>query len=383
MSTRTPERLRAELELRAGMGSLRKLQQFASGVDLSSNDYLGVARRLAEPERLGRIVAESKLEALGATGSRLVTGSSALHDQLEAQLAQFHSAESALLFGSGYEANVGLLASIASRSDTIIYDDSVHASMRDGIRLSVARCFSFRHNSADDLRSKLRNARGECYVAVESLYSMDGDCAPLKELCDVVEEAGAFLIVDEAHATGVYGAQGQGLVCEQGLAGRVFARVHTFGKALGYRGACVVGPAVLRDYLINSSRPFIYSTAHDALSLLLIREAYSLIEHADAERAALFELIEHFCRLRVELAGAHFLPVSGPIQALIVPGNHSVRRAEELLQRSGFFAKAIRAPTVPAGTERIRVCLHSFNTRQQLDDAVSLVTEALAKGEAA
>jgi 8-amino-7-oxononanoate synthase len=359
------------------------LQQFSAGVDLSSNDYLGVARKLTEPERLGRIVAESKMGALGATGSRLVTGSTALHEELEAHLAQFHRAEGALLFGSGYEANLGLLASIASRGDTIIYDDSVHASMRDGIRLSVARCFSFRHNDADDLRSKLRNARGECYVAVESLYSMDGDCAPLKELCEVVEEAGAFLIVDEAHATGVYGAKGQGLVCDKGLSERVFARVHTFGKALGYRGACVVGPKVLREYLINSSRPFIYSTAHDALSLLLIREAYSLIEHADAERAVLFELIEHFCRLRVELSGAHFLPVLGPIQALIVPGNLAVCRAEELLQRSGFFAKAIRAPTVPAGQERIRFCLHSFNTQQQIVEAVSLVTEALAQGVAA
>jgi 8-amino-7-oxononanoate synthase len=247
----------------------------------------------------------------------------------------------------------------------------------------MARSFSFRHNDATDLRAKLRSARGECYVAVESLYSMDGDVAPLEELCRVVEEAGAFLIVDEAHATGVYGPKGQGLVYERGLAGRVFARVHTFGKALGYRGACVIGPKILREYLINSARPFIYSTAPDLLSLLLIREAYSLVEKADPERVALVELISYFERLRVGLASARFLPVSGPIQALIVPGNAAVCRAEELLQRSGFFAKAIRAPTVPVGKERIRICLHAFNTAQQLSEVVSLVAQALAEQEAA
>ena len=384
MSIRIPHKLLFGLEKRASTGALRSLKEFSSGVDLSSNDYLGIARALSEPERLARLVAECKGAGLGATGSRLVTGTSSTHLELERFLAEIHRAESALLFGSGYEANIGLLSCIASRTDTIVYDESIHASMRDGIRLSLGGSFSFKHNDLDDLRAKLRNARGDVYVAVESLYSMDGDCAPLTELCSLVEEVGAFLIVDEAHATGLYGPCGEGLVVEQGLSERVFARVHTFGKSVGYRGACVIGSAAMREHLINTSRPFIYSTAPDQVSLAFIREAYQLMREASSERARLFELIAEFRRLISEDSKTlEFLPVFGPIQGLVVPGNAQVCKVESALQAQGIFARAIRAPTVPAGRERIRLCLHSFNTTEELLRAVAVIRGELARQEAA
>ena len=317
---------------------------------------------------------------MGATGSRLVSGTTRAHEDLESFLAEFHGAPSALLFGSGYEANVGLLSGLGARHDTIIYDELVHASMRDGIRLSAARSYSFRHNDLDDLRSKIAQARGDVFVAVESLYSMDGDTAPLGDLCSLCEEVGAFLIVDEAHSTGVYGKRGEGLVQSQGLHTRVYARVHTFGKAVGYRGAIVVGGETLREYLINFARPFIYSTAPDLLTMRYIDRAYRLMADAHEERARLRELIAGFRLLPSEFPSLTFLASDSPIQGVVLPSNERVLAAEGALQGSGFFAKAIRSPTVPPGSERIRLCLHSFNTLEEVRDCLSRIATGASSG---
>jgi 8-amino-7-oxononanoate synthase len=346
-------------------------------VDLSSNDYLGMARKLAHPEVATRILDSCRKGTVGATGSRLVTGNSEEHEELESFLASFHGAEGALLFGSGYEANIGLLSTMASRSDTIIYDELVHASMRDGIRLSSARAYSFRHNDLEDLGQKMRAARGECFVVVESVYSMDGDQAPLKELCQFVERAGAYLIVDEAHSTGVYGPGGAGCVVELGLCHGVFARIHTFGKALGYRGACVVGSHALREHLINSARSFIYTTAPDHVMLQYIREAYDMMRAADDERRQLKLLIAGMASVRTRHPKVSFLNSESPIQGVLVPGNSMALRAEGALQEAGFMARAIRAPTVPGGLERIRLCLHSYNSIEEVEQAVNVLAAVL------
>jgi 8-amino-7-oxononanoate synthase len=247
--------------------------------------------------------------------------------------------------------------------------------MRDGIRLSLSRSFSFRHNDLGDLRQKLKNASGECYVAVESVYSMDGHRAPLTELCEVCEEVGAYLIVDEAHATGVYGSRGEGLVVEHGLQGRVLARVHTFGKALGYRGACIVGSETLQSYLVNFARPFVYSTAPDAVALAFMHEAYRLLAEATPQRNKLAELIGCWSALRHEFQRLSFVESDTAIQGVIIPGNNEVLLAERRLQGGGFFAKAIRSPTVPRGSERLRISLHAYNTEQELRGALAVIAQ--------
>lgn len=383
MPLRIPDRLLHELTSRDREGTRRTLVPFTSGVDLSSNDYLGIARRLAEPELLLSLAHELQTETLGATGSRLVTGTTAGHTTLEKSLATFHRAEAALLFGSGYEANLGIMASIASRLDTIVYDEAIHASMRDGIRLSHAKSFSFRHNDLDDLRSKLSQARGERFIAIESLYSMDGDTAPLRELCTLAEECNAFLIVDEAHSTGVHGSRGEGLVVEMGLENRVFARIHTFGKAMGYRGACVVGPAVLHEHLVNAARTFIYSTASDALSLRIIEASYTLVAGAAEERARLRTLLGGFHNLKTGYPHLEFLPSSSPIQGVVCPGNDRVMRVESALRNAGIFARGIRSPTVPAGRERVRICVHAFNSLEELERALATIASVMQTREAA
>ncbi|MFN4894510.1 MAG: aminotransferase class I/II-fold pyridoxal phosphate-dependent enzyme [Pseudomonadota bacterium] len=381
MNNPIPKNIYTQYEQRECSGARRVLIANRSGIDLSSNDYLGIARRLASQEVCASVVASIKATQLGATGSRLVSGNRSEHEELEAFLAAFHCAEAALLFGSGYEANIGLLSAIAARTDTLIYDELVHASMRDGIRLSPARSFSFRHNDLDDLAKKIDAARGECFIVVESVYSMDGDTAPLSELCKLAEQRGAFLIVDEAHATGVYGDGGAGLVAQLQLAGRVFARVHTFGKALGYRGACVVGSSILREHLINTARSFIYTTALDLVTIGFIRQAYSFLAGADQERNRLRILIEALAGLKKEYPELRFLNSQSPIQGVIVSGNHLALRAEQLLRDAGFEARAIRAPTVSLGLERIRLCLHSFNSEEELKRAVRVLATMLEKGD--
>lgn len=366
---RVPTSLQTALDHRRKDGMFRSLRPLTGQIDLCSNDYLGASRKIVPP------LDQLPLHSIGATGSRLVSGTHKGHLDFEAFLASFHATEAALLFGSGYEANLGLLSASGSRHDTIIYDDRIHASMRDGIRLSMARSFSFHHNDLDDLRSKIPLVRGDCFIAVESLYSMDGDQAPLAELCALAEETGAYLLVDEAHATGIYGAKGEGLVQHLGLQNRVFARIHTFGKALGFKGACVVGPALVRDTLVNFSRPFIYSTAPDLFSVRLMREAYEVTQMLHEERAALFALIEQFRAIRREFPTLQFLDSESPIQGLIIPGNEQVLQVEAALHDAGFAARAIRSPTVPQGEERIRICLHSFNTPQEFRAALTIASD--------
>lgn len=375
MAAEIPNHFSHQRQRRHLAGANRSLRATDGLIDLSSNDYLGVSRRLASDGILKQLVNTIKGAAVGATGSRLVSGNSIEHEELEEFLANVHQGPSALLFGSGYEANIGVLSSVAGRVDTILYDELIHASMRDGIRLSPARSLSFKHNDLDDLRRVAKQARGDIFIAIESLYSMDGDFAPLTELCSLATDLNAFLIVDEAHSTGLYGDRGAGKVVEQGVADRVFARIHTFGKAVGYKGACVVGGEILREHLINHARPFIYSTAVDLVSLKLIREAYQLIEASDKERAALADLIDGMQRLRAEYHHLRFLSSDSPIQGVIIPGNEAALKAEHALTQAGFAARAIRAPTVPNGEERIRLCLHSFNSIEQISKALAVISE--------
>jgi 8-amino-7-oxononanoate synthase len=362
--------LLSQLEQRKAQHALRELKLPPPHmVDLCSNDYLGLARSASMQEAVHALLMERPYMH-GSTGSRLLAGNYAWVEEAETNLAAFHAAPAGLIYNSGYDANVGLFSCVPQKEDTVIYDQLIHASIRDGIRLSRAQSFSFIHNDAGDLEKKLHRATGNIFVAVESVYSMDGDMAPLKAIADACEKAGAQLIVDEAHATGVVGQQGEGLVQALGLADACFARVHTFGKALGCHGAIVLGSATLRSYLINFSRSFIYTTALPPTAIAAVMASYNLFPYMKEARENLAALIARF---RQSTAPLQVLPSETPIQIVLTPGNEFTRRQAATLQEAGLDVRPILHPTVPKGEERLRIVLHSFNTVEEVDRCTQLL----------
>lgn len=349
--------LQKKLNERKQGHAFRQLRLPGGKTDFCSNDYLGIVhdRLLKNP-----VAAMHS----GSTGSRLLAGNYALIAETEQQLAQFHEAEAALIFNSGYDANLGLLSSVPQKGDTILYDQLSHASIRDGIRLSFAQSFAFAHNDLADLQKKLAHATGTVFIVTESVFSMDGDTGPLQELVTIARQCHAHLIIDEAHATGVVGEKGEGLVQHLGLQGSVFARVHTFGKACGCHGAVVLGSRDLRDYLINFARSLVYSTSLPEHSVAMIQNSYQVFPGMQAARSRLQQLIRQFqsAPLRFEK-----LVSDTPIQVVIIPGNEAVRKVADDLQQQNLDVRAILYPTVPKGKERLRVVLHAFNTPEELD----------------
>lgn len=378
------DRLSRQLRQREQAGTCRRLPAPpATGlVDFASNDYLGLSRHPA----LRAAVRQAATEAptLGSTGARLLTGNSAAAEALETQIAAFHRAEAALLFTSGYAANHGLLSALPQRGDVILYDEAAHASVKEGVRGSFATAHSFRHNDAQHLGQRLGRltlaAGATVFVAVEAVYSMSGDAAPLRELAAVCREFGAPLIVDEAHSLGVYGPGGAGLVAELGLEEEVLARVVTFGKALGSAGAAVIGPQLLRDYLLNFSRPFIYTTAPPDYALAALRAGYQLLPTLDAERQRLQHLSAYLHRALAALPTAQVPPGSRVIVPVRLPEHapQQVREAAARVQQAGFDVRAIVPPTVPVGQQCLRVIVHSDNSESEIDDLVSALRAALA-----
>jgi len=363
--------LEAKLSARKADKSYRELRILSGLIDLCSNDYLG----LGTSSLLRAAISSRAVERNGSGGSRLLFGNSSAAQNLEHFLARFHNSEAALLFNSGYNANLGLFSALGQKGSSIIYDQLAHASIRDGIRLGLARAFSFRHNDLSDLKKMLLAAKGETYVVVESLYSMDGDLAPLKELAALKDECDFNLIVDEAHATGVFGLEGRGLVSELGLEEQVFARVHTFSKALGVHGAAVFGPKLLINYLINFSRPFIYSTALPEHALYAIEESYKIMRTMDQERHRLKEISAYFNRSLKDSKAAGAVSHQTPIKSLLFPGNERARSVAAFFQEQGFDLRAVLSPTVPEGEERVRICLHAFNTDSEITKFCSLLKE--------
>lgn len=347
------------LEERIQRHAFRQLRLPEDKVDFCSNDYLGLVNG-----NLTGLATEPGYRK-GSTGSRLLAGNYALIEDTEQLIARFHKAPAGLIFNSGYDANTGLMSCIARKGDTILYDALSHASIRDGIRLSFAQSFAFRHNDLEDLEKRLQRTggTGSVFVVTESVFSMDGDIAPLKAMVSLCTNYQAHLIVDEAHTTGVVGEQGEGVVQELGLEKHCFARIHTFGKALGAHGAIVLGSEPLRNYLINFSRPFIYTTALPESSMAVIREAYRVFPEMKEERRHLARLIEQFQQAALPFER---LISQTPIQGIIVPGNEAVKNLADRLQAEGLDVRPILSPTVPAGTERLRIVLHAFNTPAEL-----------------
>ncbi|MFN8288234.1 MAG: 8-amino-7-oxononanoate synthase [Chitinophagales bacterium] len=367
MSSRIDDYINGRNEERKKENNFRSLKPASALIDFTSNDYLGFAR---DPELKKRVAAELLHYpdySLGSTGSRLLTGNSAYAEELESMLANFHHADTALIFNSGFTANYGLLSSLPYRGDTVIYDELVHASVHDGIRHGKADKVPFLHNNLADLEQKLSAAKGLKYVVVESLYSMDGDFAPLQEIAALCEKFEAGLIVDEAHANGLYGKDGSGLANQAGIEDKCLARIYTFGKAIGSCGAAVVCAQPLKEFLLNYCRPFIFSTALPFTNLAVIKCAYGYLSNVQNRREYLIKLAVSFKKAMRE-ANFSVVGSSGPIQSIVLKGNDKVKALAEKVRQKGFDVRPILYPTVPKGTERIRVCLHSFNTEQEVNE---------------
>ena len=346
-------------------GLTRKPVDRSDLIDFSSNDYLGVARNT---EVLVQIEDNCKAhqKSIGSTGSRLLTGHSSLISAFEKQVSGFHQAPAALLFNSGYDANLGLISSLGQKNVTIIYDELVHASIHDGIKLSKARSVSFSHNDLNDLVSKLTETAGVKIVAVESIYSMHGDEAPLKRIVEICEKQGATLIVDEAHATGLYGKKGQGRVVEQGLQDRVPIRLITFGKALGCHGAVVLSDSITRKFLVNSARSLIYTTALPDHSIIAIKTVYDMMSCGAFNNHYTSNLVNLFKESMKSVQGFDPAVSDSQIQAVSIPGNKTVLDVSFKLMELGFDVRPIRFPSVPRGSERLRISIHEFNTEKEI-----------------
>jgi 8-amino-7-oxononanoate synthase len=357
--------LQEQLDSRKAESLYRTLQMHENLIDFCSNDYLSFARS----EKIRKKAEEDTRQFAkrnGSTGSRSISGNTAFAEELEKSIAEFHSAEAGLIFNSGYDANVGLFSCIAKKEDTIICDELIHASIIDGCRLSHADRFRFRHNDVADLEKKIKNSSGNVFVAVESVYSMDGDIAPLKEIAALCRQYNASLIVDEAHATGVFGEQGRGLVHQLHLEEAVFARVHTFGKALGCHGAIVLGSEVLRNYLINYARSFIFTTALPIHSLAAIKAAYGELQSDEFTNSELHKLVRHFRDNFQNADDVYLIDSISPVQCVVIPGNERAKKVAHQLQENGFDVRAILSPSVPLGKERLRISLHLHNTREHV-----------------
>ncbi|MBC7915176.1 MAG: 8-amino-7-oxononanoate synthase [Pyrinomonadaceae bacterium] len=354
--------------------SLRKLTPDKTLVDFCSNDYLGFAQSKELRSLIESQLIQYPSYLNGSTGSRLISGNTEFTQELEAEIAQFHSSETALLFNSGYDANLGLFSSIAQRGDTIILDQFIHASIIDGARLSNANRYTFIHNDLNSLEEKLKLAKGNIFIGIESIYSMDGDQAPIASIIELASKYSAALIVDEAHATGIFGKNGGGLVEHYNLSDKVFARVITFGKALGCHGAAVLGSKNLQQYLINFSRSFIYTTASSFYTHLSVKMAYKHLIETDL--SPIHHKI-HFFREQTKDIYSQFISSHSPIQSLVIPGNEKAKKTAMALQEKGFDVRAILHPTVPSGKERLRICLHTFNSDTEIINLAKALKENL------
>lgn len=357
---------------------MRKLKGSLSGIDFFSNDYLGFARNPHLIARIDRLWQEKALP-LGATGSRLLSGDSDYYQEVEHYLADIFRGEDALLFNSGYLANLAVLSALPGRGDIVFIDEKSHACIKDGIRLSLAKHYTFPHNDVQALERKILQNHNEnqIFIVIESLYSMDGDEANLEGLVALAEKYQAILIVDEAHSTAIMGKNGAGFCVEKGLNNRVDIRIQTFGKGLGSHGAAVISSKAIKEYLINTARPFIFTTALPPHAVLQIQEACRWMSAAHEERYVLNQRISYFLdkanKHLVHSKHLHLIPSRSAIQGLVTSNSERAKNLSNYLQSNGLIALPILSPTVPAGTERLRICLHAFNSEAEIDQLIELI----------
>jgi 8-amino-7-oxononanoate synthase len=367
LESRIGERLRAIRD-----GHLLRTLRPPTGIDFSSNDYLG----LANHPRLKRAMIDAvELHGVGSTGSRLLRGEREAFTAIERKFAAFKHTERALYFSSGYLANLAVLTTLPERGDVIFSDERNHASLVDGVRLSAATRVVFPHNSLDELARLLRAQpqAGHAFVVTESLFSMDGDVPPLADYAALCRSAGATLVVDEAHAVGVYGQRGSGLIEEAGIEGDRCVSINTAGKALGVSGAFVAGPAWAIDYLIQRGRSFIFSTAPPPSLAAALDASLDIVINEPGRRAQLAGRVKY---LRAALAAAGVGVPAGttPIIPIVLGDNDRALLAAAELQARGFDVRAIRPPSVPPRTARLRISVNLSLSDETLDRFVTALS---------
>lgn len=353
------QRLASKLEQREHEGNLRMLRSYDGFTDFFSNDYLG----------FGNSIDFNVNHDKNAGSSRLIAGTTDLHLRLEGYCSHLFHGEKALLFNSGYSANLGVLSTIPQKDDVILYDERSHASIKDGVRLSLAKGIKFRHNDLSDLSNKLsKHTENTVFVIVESLYSMDGDFAPLQEIAEICDKHNAYLIVDEAHSGGVFGDNGSGFCAELNI--QPFLKIITFGKAFGAHGACVIGESLIIDFLINFSRPFIYTTALSSSNADLILKQLERTDFKD-KQDKLQSVISYFNN---KFSGFNIeSDAKSPIKSIVFEDRKALKILETELHKEKVGVKAIYAPTVPENQERLRVSLHAFNTSEEIDQLYTIL----------
>lgn len=354
------------LDKRKAEQTLRILKPKSEGIDFYSNDYLGFARNKELQNLLLKQINDNPHLLSGSTGSRLISGNSKEVIETENFISKEHQNESALLFSSGYNANLALFSTLPNRHDTIIVDEKIHRSVHDACKMSHARKLKFKHNDVVDLEQVLKRQNGNCYVAIESLYSMDGDFAPIREIAEIAKKYNAFLIVDEAHSFGVFG---YGLVEKHQLQTRVLATVITYGKALGSHGAAILCDEVVKSYLVNFASPFIYTTAAQDIQWRSIKTGYEFLKKNSNLSSSLQQNIKVFHQQNIKTPSSE----NSPIQAVLVSDNHRLKDLQDTLLSEGFLTYAVFSPTVKQGTERLRICLHSFNTEEEIIGLTTII----------
>ena len=342
-------------------------------INFSSNNYLGLANH---PKLAAAAMMAIERYGCGSGASRLISGNMTLHEELEARLAQFKNTDAALVFNSGFQANVGILSTLAGEGDVIVSDSLNHASIIDGCRLSKAKTLVYSHGDLDALETALKQAASarRRLIVTETIFSMDGDEAPLKDIVELAEKYHAMLMVDEAHGTGVFGANGAGVVAKLGLTSRVAVQMGTLGKALGGFGAYVAGSRALRDLLINRCRSFIFTTSLPPAVMAMALAAIDLVQTEPQRRDALQQNCQKL-KLGLRRLGFELGKSESPILPLIVgDATRCMGLSAALLQR-GVFAQGIRPPTVPLGTSRLRITVMATHSDEQIDRAVNVFEE--------
>ena len=380
--------------------AVRTLKDQSHFIDFSSNDYLGFANSELIFELTHEFLVDRNIKKNGATGSRLLSGNHPLYNEVETFLSEFHQSESATIFNSGYDANIGFFSAVPQRGDIILYDEFIHASIRDGIQLSNAKSYKFKHHDVADLEKKILhytdlsptleetslNAKNEVYVVTESVFSVDGDSPDLTKMAEICKKYNVFFVVDEAHAVGVFNA---GIIQELNLQNDVFARIITFGKALGCHGAVVLGSKELQQYLVNFARSLIYTTGLPPHSLATIKVVYQELlkrtfDEVSLDRSQetqgenqnskkLQENIHHFIE-EIKKYQLNFIPSCSAIHSCVIPGAEKVKIISQKLQEKGFDVKAILSPTVTVNKERLRFCIHSYNSKKEISEVLRLLS---------
>ncbi|MEP1488951.1 MAG: pyridoxal phosphate-dependent aminotransferase family protein [Algibacter sp.] len=381
-----PKKLKQKLEDRIANNALRQLGENFNLTDFSSNDYLGFSKSETIFNDTHNYLKTNKISQNGATGSRLLSGNHPLYNVVETQLCEFHNSESALIFNSGYDANIGFFSSVPQRGDIILYDEYIHASIRDGISMSNAKAYKFKHNNLDDLEKKCQTERSRSlietniFIITESVFSMDGDSPDLVTMSQISKKNNAFLVVDEAHAIGVFGKHGVGLIQDLKLEQAVFARIITFGKALGCHGSAILGSEMLTQYLVNFSRSFIYTTAlspHSLATIYMVYKQLVISNDRGKSQTPIQQLHQNVLFFRSELIKNQlesiFIQSDSAIHCCIISDNEKVKLIANKLQENGFNVKPILSPTVPKNKERLRFCLHRYNSKEEITKVLQLL----------